>query len=420
MKVQLLFTLVFTPLVLAEDDSRTKRLVNAWQGKKGLLIHVAATEWAENVANAASNGTDAPFYIDNDCGPMCSAWSLASKGIPMAPATLSQLGVMIDAGSRFSEKYVQSLYPSDAGTTLRQFCAKKAHPTEGPSLSSFGTYGPPGITTVGCPEDDDDCKFLAAGGSPSLGAVWDPSTENWVSNYSKINNVTHYDLDMIRAGNATECKIPHKCSVYHPEQSPSAANWISNVVTPLLDRLATVKNQSKEYQDKFYQEMNVSYHIFRYGCKFDAKVPSNWEVVKEAYLKYLSVAVPMRYGYVGVHPPFWNEVNIYSPVEPTQKTVASKSFEQSIVGFFTTPSENATEGDIQDKLVKKLVLSYNKRNPDKPINKYNCTGRTQWKGMKFDKPVEDYIISKQGCIVDPMPLPPAPMSMAVLEPGHAL
>mmetsp|Transcript_3199 Transcript_3199/g.6804 ORF Transcript_3199/g.6804 Transcript_3199/m.6804 type:complete len:130 (-) Transcript_3199:298-687(-) len=128
---------------------------------------------------------------------------------------------------------------------------------------------------------------------------------------------------MIDEGKATECRIPHKCSVNHPEiHNYSAKGWISNVVTRLLDRLATVKNQSQEYKNKFYQEMNVSHHIFNYGCKFDAKVPSNWEVFKEAYLEYLAMAVPIHDEYVGVHPPFWNEVDMYSPVEPTQKAAA--------------------------------------------------------------------------------------------------
>jgi len=159
-------TLAFIQLVFAEDDSRTKRLVNAWQGKKGVLIHVAKEEWAISITKAINSSEPASFFVDTDCGPMYSAWSLAAKGIPMALAVMSQLGLMIDANSNFSQDYVQSLYPSDAATDIRQFCAQPDTIMTGPSLSQ---YGPKNITTLGCPEHDEDCKFIAAGVSPGLG-----------------------------------------------------------------------------------------------------------------------------------------------------------------------------------------------------------------------------------------------------------
>jgi len=394
---------VLAPLVLGDDeDSRLAKLVNAWEGK-GVLVHVASTGWATDVLNQTSSGSDAPFSIDNDCGPMCSAWSIVAQGIPMYAAVFSRIGIMVDANSSFSNEYVQSLYPTDAATSARQFCAE-GDPMSGPHITELGTYGPPGITTVGCPEDDDDCKFLAAGGSPGFPAVI--GLGNYISNYSAISNVTQYNWDGINAGNATECKNPHKCSIYHPEQTPSAANWIANVITPIEKALAQVQMLPPNIVRSFAREARIQEHMSNYGCKFDAKVQSNWQVIKDTYLEYLSFAVAINSGVFAVQEPYWNEVNVYAPVEPTQKATASKSFEQGIVGFFFVPPTGEwSDGDRQQHdLVKQLVQAFNTRNPDSTINMYHCTGRTQWAGVDL-KNANDTIIGANGCAVGPVDPP---------------
>eukprot|EP00516_Mucochytrium_quahogii_P008058 CAMPEP_0203747506 /NCGR_PEP_ID=MMETSP0098-20131031/2630_1 /ASSEMBLY_ACC=CAM_ASM_000208 /TAXON_ID=96639 /ORGANISM=" , Strain NY0313808BC1" /LENGTH=376 /DNA_ID=CAMNT_0050635945 /DNA_START=508 /DNA_END=1638 /DNA_ORIENTATION=+ len=347
-------------------DGKLDRLCNAWKdesGNGGILIHGTTANYTSTVLKST---TKHKLFVDNDCGPMCSAWSYASSNIPLVPFHGATFFLMVDANSDFVKTYAQGMNPVDAITSYRQFCLKKPKSVSQIRASPYfnKTEG-----NCGCSREDKDCQFLAAGGSPSVGVLSDTRDSTLVKSLYRL---TTSNSSMISEGKNPQCGIPHRCSTYFPKLT-NGSGYITDIVNPAM-------NQTSD-----------PFKVIMRNCRFDSQSTNDWGIFKDAYRRVL---FKFRGGNPSNHSfARQNEVDFYKPCDEDEQIDAKISQENAIVGIFVLKGRKDAATVIEQ--AKEIVASYNKRYDKAQIHLYECEGHRTWKDYK----ITDTFTSPDGCTI---------------------
>mmetsp|Transcript_16168 Transcript_16168/g.35119 ORF Transcript_16168/g.35119 Transcript_16168/m.35119 type:complete len:380 (-) Transcript_16168:589-1728(-) len=336
------------------EDSKLDKFCRAWDEKRGgngIMMHGTTSHYVRTVVKSKKKHK---LFVDNDCGPMCSAWSYASSSIPLVPYHGATFFLMVDANSDFVKTYAQGMNPVDAISIYRQFCLKRPKSVSQIRASPYfkQTNG-----TCGCRKDDKDCQFLAAGGGPAVGVLADTHNPTLVKSLYRL---TTSSSSMIREGKNSQCGIPHRCSTYFPELT-NGSGYITDIVNPAME-------QSSD-----------PFKVMMRNCRFDGQSTNEWGIFKDAYRRFL---FKFRGGPPNKHLfARQNEIDLYKPCDRDEQIEAKISQENAIVGIFVLKGRKDAAVVIEQ--AKKIVASYNKRHEKAQIHLYECEGRKTWKDYEI-------------------------------------
>lgn len=351
-------------------DITEKELTEMW-ATDGLFFHGFGELYKKQVEN------DQAFTVDNDCGPTCGAHAYAVKGLPLVlyplnpkiksqPTEMEQflsspnitdfayntfgMGLMQKAQpeTEFFQHF-KGMSPSDAATLNRIYCNDYDYLKQDFRASdafannyTIDLYGAD-VGTTGCPENDEVCHFIAAGG----GKLWTNFKYEYKNN-SNCNNDSN-----ITDGLCTEqCTTADVCP-------------IDMDVNDYFNSYLNVTKLNETFKGNLTDD---TVQIFaNFGCRFNASVPSDWEKVIQLQKMLLSSEFRQSL------PNPWNEYSFYYPIESASRKKADQIYNDNIVGIYylEIPILNMTR---ISESARQMQQFYNEKNPNKTVALYKCTG----------------------------------------------
>mmetsp|Transcript_36904 Transcript_36904/g.59986 ORF Transcript_36904/g.59986 Transcript_36904/m.59986 type:complete len:384 (+) Transcript_36904:3052-4203(+) len=345
----------------------------------GVLMHGAFKEYFQLAVKSMKSSTTPTLPIDADSGPLAQAWSFMKTGTPAGLFPIAPVGIFVGQNTTYTSTYAQSMTPMNAFSNVRQFCSLPEKDGFRTELSGMQLqYAPEGFNTSGCPETDDECKYVAAGGGGNIYAITGLNNLIVPSSSPEL----HFTLAEINAGEAKACGKPDRCNLTN---YMDGRDFFTKEYMPFYNEFVKMFNDYPERQQSLY--MNVS-DLFPFQvaaalqsgkCSIPANDPKSWEFLAESYSSYMTdMFQPITNGTdtkVKVQMGWWNEVDIYVPLEAQQLAKAEKAQVNSLIGVFYNVN---TKDDEAFELAQEFTRAFNKMS-GREISLYNCTGRGEMK-----------------------------------------